>query len=228
MDVKDENYRNYSPVHYAARDGLTDIMDLLIKAGADVEARTSYGQTPAQFAAANYHPQILKLLQVAGAAFNAKSNSEWTLAHFAARDGNRECLEVLVEGGADLTAKNEDGKTPAHLAVQRGHKQILEYLVQHGVKLDFDGLISAAVENEMWDEAITLMTEHNAPFEKTDFEKILKAVFTLELTVKREKIIDFLQELGRDGFSILTNESKVLVAIDHRLSNRVGIRFVLE
>ena len=59
-----------------------------------------------------------------------------------------------------------------------------------------------------------MMTEHNAPFEKTDFEKILKAVFTLELTVKREKIIDFLQELGHDGFSILTNQIKATVAID--------------
>ena len=62
--------------------------------------------------------------------------------------------------------------------------------------------------------AITLMTENNASFDKQDFEKILKAVFTLDLTVKREKIIDFLQELGHDGFSILTNQSKATVAID--------------
>ena len=50
--------------------------------------------------------------------------------------------------------------------------------------------------------------------EKKDFEKILEAVFTLDLNVKREKIIDFLQELGHDGFSILTNQSKETIVID--------------
>ena len=41
-----------------------------------------------------------------------------------------------------------------------------------------------------------------------------ECMIPLQITVKREKIIDFLQELVRDGFSILTNESKAMDAID--------------
>ena len=113
-----------------------------------------------------------------------------------------------------MDEKDNDGKTPAYLAFKNNNEETLKFLIASGVEHAGFLNISTAVEKEMWDVAVTLMTEHNAPFEKTDFEKILKAVFTLELTVKREKIIDFLQELVRDGFSILTNESKVMVAID--------------
>ena len=76
-------------------------------------------------------------------------------------------------------------------AFKYNYEETLKFLIASG--LDLNGLISAAVKKEDWDVAITLMTEKNASFDKQEFEKILNAVFTLDMAVNRENIIDFLQ-----------------------------------
>ena len=163
---------------------------------------------------------VIFLITEAGASFtrddyekilNAKTKRVQP-AHLAAVAGSTECLEFLIKNGADPSAKNDEGRTAAHVAAEHGHKQILKYLLQHEIKLDepdnsgltpaklakkgegFDGLISAIIKREDWDLAITWFTEAGASFTRDDFEKILNTVFTLDMTTKREAIIDNIKE----------------------------------
>ena len=105
VNEKNTNDLDKSPMHYAARYGQTDIMELLIKAEADLNARDNYLSTPAHIAAANNKPSILDLLQTAGADFTLKNDYNDTPAHWAARNGSKECVDILVRGGADPHAK---------------------------------------------------------------------------------------------------------------------------
>ena len=63
-----------TPLHYAAMEGYTDSVNVLLEAGADVNAREGFiGNTPLHNAASCGHEEISKTLIRAGADVNAKN-----------------------------------------------------------------------------------------------------------------------------------------------------------
>jgi hypothetical protein len=59
-------------MHEAAKNGHADILEMLLKAGADPSARNNYGQTPVD----QGHADILEMLQKAGADPSARTNGQ--------------------------------------------------------------------------------------------------------------------------------------------------------
>ena len=57
---QDGMYRGYALMHAAASKGHSSVVDLLIRAGADVRARNASGKTPAQLAA-DKQPSVLAM-----------------------------------------------------------------------------------------------------------------------------------------------------------------------
>ena len=53
-------HSTWSPLHYAAQDGYVDIMDLLLKFGANVDRATAEGHTSLHIAAENGHDDVVK------------------------------------------------------------------------------------------------------------------------------------------------------------------------
>jgi Ankyrin repeats (3 copies) len=91
-----------------------DVVDLLIKSGADVNAATRTGETALMFAkdAAN-----TQLLLEAGAAVNARCMLGCTVLHIAAERGaSAGVICSLLKAGADATATDAVGNTPAEVA----------------------------------------------------------------------------------------------------------------
>ena len=62
------------PLHFAALDGLNEIVELLIAKGADVNAKSDDGWTSLHDAASIGHNEIVELLIAKGADVNAKNN----------------------------------------------------------------------------------------------------------------------------------------------------------
>ena len=62
-----------TPLHWAARFGQSQVAELLIAEGADVNAKNVVGQTPLHWAAMAGHKEIIELLIAAGAEVNAKT-----------------------------------------------------------------------------------------------------------------------------------------------------------
>ncbi|MEJ2703606.1 MAG: transglutaminase domain-containing protein, partial [Sedimentisphaerales bacterium] len=58
---------DWTPLHFAAQAGQTDIVEYLITNGADVNAKSIQGETPLQLAANNDHKEIMRLLIANGA-----------------------------------------------------------------------------------------------------------------------------------------------------------------
>ena len=93
------------------------IVDLLVNARIDVNARDSDGETPLHHAVfAGYTSHARRLLEL-GADPNAFSKSSGASAiHIAVSFDRHEIIPLLFEYGADYTALNANGKNIAHMA----------------------------------------------------------------------------------------------------------------
>jgi len=117
-----------SPLHYAVAAGRTELIPLLVRAGADVEARGSRrGCTPLFYASG--HPTALRALLDAGADPNAKATRGHTALHSAAEMGFRDAAEILLEYGARTDLPDSEGRTPIDLAED---PEVVELLLAHG------------------------------------------------------------------------------------------------
>ena len=92
-------------IHIAAFLGNIEAVKQNLAAGADVNAKDSFGMTPLNRAAGNGHKEILELLISKGADVNAKNAEGDTSLHSAADRGHKEILELLISKGADVNAE---------------------------------------------------------------------------------------------------------------------------
>src|SRR5215471_4284776 len=116
-----------------------EMVDLLLRAGADPKATNEYGATALYAAASqNADPAITKKLLAAGADPNAALPSGETPLMQAARLGNVETVRALLEGGADPNAHEKNGQQTALMwAIAERHSAITEEMVKH--KVDVNG-----------------------------------------------------------------------------------------
>lgn len=111
-NVQDENdlqKQITTALHYAARNGNKAACKLLLKRGANVDARTDFGWTPLMDAI-NY-PAILKLLLAHGAHVNALTKYNYNALFYAAATNADSCV-LLLEHNADPTIQSAGNRTP--------------------------------------------------------------------------------------------------------------------
>lgn len=90
------NPKNWSPLHYAASAGNTEMAELLLKKGADVNARTLRGITPLYMAAREGHTETVKLLLKAKARKDFCTNDELAPYDIAKQRGEGEEMLNLL------------------------------------------------------------------------------------------------------------------------------------
>ena len=98
-----------------------NIVELLIKSGANVNARISGNPlTPLQLAVKENKLDILELLLKHNADIEAKTFPElWTPLHMAVFEKQFKLAECLIENGANVDALTEEKNTPLHLIISR-------------------------------------------------------------------------------------------------------------
>jgi ankyrin repeat protein len=120
----------FTPLHLAAFFGHADVAEILVRAGAAVNAESENGArlAPLNSAAAGRDAQaalaIALLLLGHGADPNHTQTGGYTPLHSAAANGNTELVHALLNSGADRNRRSADGLTASAFARQRGHKQI--------------------------------------------------------------------------------------------------------
>jgi adenylate cyclase len=143
VDARD--YRSKTALHVAAEIGQAEIVTLLIKAGADIEARIPprieryFGATPLILASREGNTEVAKLLINAGANVNTRNTapSQWTALHIAAFSGHKAVAELLIANGAEVNATAVRGlSTPLGVAANKGHVAMAELLVSKGANVN--------------------------------------------------------------------------------------------
>lgn len=103
---------NETPIHLACYYNHVDIVQLLARAGANVNIPNSYQQTPLRTASMKGFNNIITILKYHGADVNAVDKWSTTPLFIAVRCAHVETVELLLSLGADKTIATQDGKTP--------------------------------------------------------------------------------------------------------------------
>ena len=100
----------------AAGNGNKAIAELLLKAGAAVNAKDEDGEHRSTLPLGARQPELAELLLANKADPNAKYNDGWTPLHLAVRDNQPGIVELLLANKADPNERNNAGQTPLDLA----------------------------------------------------------------------------------------------------------------
>ena len=106
----------WTPLQEAAQREIKGIAQVLLKAGADVNAKGTYGFTPLHMAVSRKQREVTELLLANHADPNAKDNEGHTPLHLAVQSGEREMAELLLANKADPNERDKSGRTPLDLA----------------------------------------------------------------------------------------------------------------
>ena len=113
-------------------------LQLLVDAGADVNAKDKLGWTAVMKASFAGHTKTLDALSKfknPTADVNAKNCSEETAVMLAAQKGHYDTMEKLVELKAEINVIDAKKSTALMKAAQSGHKKIVEFLLLQNNKL---------------------------------------------------------------------------------------------
>jgi ankyrin repeat protein len=120
-------------LQWAAHWNDSEMVGLLLKAGADARVANQYGATPLSEAAALGNATIIEQLLKAGADPNTRTTADGeTVLMTSARAGNVEAVKALLDHGADVNAKEAyRGQTALMWAAAERHAGVVDLLLQH-------------------------------------------------------------------------------------------------
>ena len=128
-------------LHYAAKNGHTEVGKILIDHGATVNMQNKKGATPLQLAASEGHTETCNALIKARATVNVVNEKDRTPLYKAASGGHTAACLALIANGANCEIGNDD-PSPLSRAAQLGFFATCLALVRKGanfLKVDYTG-----------------------------------------------------------------------------------------
>gem|GEM_PF-6187331 len=154
-----------TPLHYAAKRGLTSLFILLSDYGANLVHPNSLGQTPAMIAAESGAFDIIDFLLTKKILNpNIKSaRSLRTALHYALMgqlNKNKHSIAVrLIEAGANCTLEDRDFKTPMSEAIRHTNLELVKLMLQSRYPVNYRTSFTKNVVFNMYDEAANKFKE---------------------------------------------------------------------
>ena len=130
------------PLHFAAYNGLTDVVEQLLKLKPDLITMVSKdGQTALYGAAYGGSEQVIdKLLELKPDLISMVDHNNSTALHLAALGGNEQVVNKLLQLKPDLIGMVDIvGYTALHYAAQKGSEQVINKLLE--LKPDLAGMV---------------------------------------------------------------------------------------
>jgi ankyrin repeat protein len=117
-----ESWRGQTPLMWAAAEGQPDMVKLLVKQGAEVDARSAVNEWERQVTA---EPRM-----------QARPSGGFTPLLYAARKGCAECARILLDAGASVNLTDPDRVTPLLLATLNLNFDTAAELVKRGADVN--------------------------------------------------------------------------------------------
>ena len=156
VDVNAPQADGTTALHWAASGDDSEVVEMLIRAGANAKTANRYGVTPLWLACMNGNATVIEMLLKAGAEANTVLPEGETALMTAARTGKLDAVKVLLGYGADVNAKEGwRGQTALMWAAAEGHPDVIQVLVENGAQINarsnggFTPLLFAAREGRI-------------------------------------------------------------------------------
>lgn len=183
--------RAWTALHYAAFAGHADLVDTLLQAGADINARSTNGSTVIMMAAREGHAALAKRLLEAGANPALKNDYDDDAVAWAMRQGNFDIARAFTsaENFAELARQaTENPPLPPTRSVQA--PDAVDELLRKARLAEMDGKRDAAllIYRQAWSELAARQTPQKVGAGKTsggDRAKATKATQTPKALVIR-------------------------------------------
>jgi len=123
-------------IHEAVRSGNPEIVDLLVRYGADINVIDSLGQTLLHESASEDEClEVTKYLVKNGVTIDALDGFHTTPLTTSALHGCFETVKFLVSAGASLKIRDAKGRTPAEMAKSQNNLEIANWLIEAEKKI---------------------------------------------------------------------------------------------
>ena len=185
-----EKDSNSTALIYASEHGATEMVDRLLKYGADINSN-KYGRTALHMALGKGNIETVNLLLARGAAMKSLDDSGITPLYYAAIGGNKDCLLAVLRSGVDVNQQNIKNETALHVASQYGNLASVKVLLAYGANREAISrgrtpLISA-IESRKEDCALILLRNSaDANAQKDGISALYMALFAGSLTMTHE------------------------------------------
>ena len=161
-------------LHAAAFSGNTNLVKIVIEAGADIN-KDNNGFTPLTIATWNNWTETVLVLVELGANAEIPTASGWTSLMMAAFKGLNHIVKILVESNVDVNKTwNKTGYGALHLAVEKNHTEVVSLLLDHNADMDiqnndgFTPLLIAAFKG--FNQIVKILLESNVDVDKISNE----------------------------------------------------------
>lgn len=123
------------PLHYAAAEGFSNVVQLLVAKAADANYQDNAGCSALILAAKSGHESVVRILVDGGCDVNVIDNEHRTPLFYAAQSGLKEAVERLIQAGADPDLKGSE-PSPLIQAAKGGFAAIVQILVSRGAGIN--------------------------------------------------------------------------------------------
>uniref|UniRef100_A0A8C2YZU1 non-specific serine/threonine protein kinase n=1 Tax=Cyclopterus lumpus TaxID=8103 RepID=A0A8C2YZU1_CYCLU len=171
-DINQPNKHGTPPLLIAAGCGNVQIIEVLMRKGAEIQAHDKSGANAIYYAARHGHVGTLKFLHEKKCPLDVQDKSGETALHVAARYGNVDVVSYLcsIRANPDLTDREQE--TPLHCAAWHGYSPVARALCQAGCHADAknregeSALLTASARGFV--DIVECLLEHGADVEAAD------------------------------------------------------------
>lgn len=122
------------PLHDAVIAGDADLVDALIRRGANVNKKNFDGETPLLISTLLENMKVVEKLVNAGADVNLKDNKGNTALQYALNYlDDLNIARILIEAGGNVDVARLNGSTALHFAALHNNVTVIEYLLRNGM-----------------------------------------------------------------------------------------------
>ena len=127
-----KNRSSYAAIHYAAENGYSEILELLIDKNADVNFAGPSRMTPLHLASAHGHYECVESLLSHNAKILAKDKFKRNSLIMAVKNGNLKIASLLLQKGITFNEPDSSKNHPLHYAAAYGFIECIEILMKAG------------------------------------------------------------------------------------------------
>ncbi len=132
-----------TPLHWAVYQNDADLVDRLIKAGANVNAMNEYGSAPLAEAAATGNATIIEKLLKAGADPESPNADGQTALMIISRTSNLPAANALLKKKANVNAVEKwHGQTALMWATAEKQPEMVKLLIKHGADVNARSMVN--------------------------------------------------------------------------------------